>query len=126
MSTRSGDIGRERRWLGLDGAHCSQNQRYGNDKSNAVSVMKIKKTTLIATEIYESLSVRVNVQRARVLCEECEAEMPLYTPEEAAPLVGLSVRALNRLVEHGAIHFKETPEGLLLVCLDSIGRRVGY
>lgn len=91
--------------------------------------MKTRKTTLISTVTHETLSVRLNagaqVRRARVMCEVCEAEMPMLTPEEAAPLVGLSVRAINRFVEDGSIHFKETPDGLLLVCLDSIGRRVG-
>lgn len=99
------------------------------NQQTSVSVMKTKKTTLIATETHESLSVRLNVQarepRSRVLCDECEAEVPLFTPEEAAPLVGLSVRALNRLVEEGAIHFKEIPGGLLLICLDGIERDIG-
>ena len=90
--------------------------------------MKIKKTTLIATETRESLTVRLNAQpqapRAHVMCEECERETPMLTPEEAAPLAGLSVREINRLVEDGAIHFKETPDGLLFICLNSIGKRV--
>lgn len=89
--------------------------------------MKTKKTTLIATETHESLSVRLNsreqARRARVSCEECEAEAPLLTPEEAALLAGLSVRAINRLVEEGLIHFKETPGGLLLVCLSNLDGR---
>lgn len=86
--------------------------------------MKTKKTTLIATETHESLSVRLNspaqARHACVLCEVCESEMPMLTPEEAAPLAGLSVRAINRLVEDGSIHFKETPDGLLLVCLNNV------
>ena len=89
--------------------------------------MKTKKTTLIATETHESLSVRLNsrtqARRPLVLCEECETDVPLLTPEEAALLAGLSVRAINRLVEDGSIHFKETPDGLLLVCLNNIERR---
>lgn len=91
--------------------------------------MKTKKTTLISTETRESLSIRLNTRararRARVMCEECEAEVPMLTPEEAAPPSGLSVRSINRLVEDGSIHFKETPDRLLLVCPNNLdGRRL--
>ena len=89
--------------------------------------MKTKKTTLISTETHETLSLRLNARERTgptcVLCEECEAETPMLIPEDAALLVGLSVRAINRLVEEGSIHFKETPDGLLLVCLNNLERR---
>lgn len=82
--------------------------------------MKTKKTTLIFTETHEALSVRLNLgaqpHRPSLLCEVCATETPLLTPEEAAPRAGLSVRAVYRLVEDGLLHFKETPDGLLLVC----------
>lgn len=40
----------------------------------------------------------------------------MLTPEEAAVLSGMSVRALFRQVEAGTLHSAETREGLLLIC----------
>lgn len=89
--------------------------------------MKTKKTTLLYTETHEALSVRLNFgaqpRRAPVLCEVCAAQSPLLTPEEAAPRAGLSVRAVCRLVEDGLLHFKEMPDGLLLVCPSNLNGR---
>lgn len=35
-------------------------------------------------------------------------------------IAGINSRAIHRLVEAGAVHFTETPEGLLLICLSSL------
>lgn len=35
-------------------------------------------------------------------------------------VAGISSRTIHRLVESGAVHFTETPEGVLLVCLSSL------
>lgn len=82
--------------------------------------MKTKKTIRIFQETHEVLSVRLlphaQPRRAFVLCEECASEVTLLAPEEAALVSGLSVRAIYRLVEAGLIHYKETADGLLLVC----------
>jgi hypothetical protein len=82
--------------------------------------MKTKKTVLIFHETHETLSVHlvphVQPRRAFVLCEECASEVTLLAPEEAAFVSRLNVRAIYRLVETGLIHFKETADGLLLVC----------
>lgn len=43
----------------------------------------------------------------------------MVTPEEAAVLACVSPRTIYRGVEAGRIHFMETPEGLLLICLNS-------
>lgn len=89
--------------------------------------MKTKKTTVIAHETHEELTVRLyrRAQPHQVSdrCAVCGPGVPLLTPEEAAPLAGLSVRALYRLVEAGLIHFKETPDGLLLVCPGNLDGR---
>lgn len=89
--------------------------------------MKTKKTTLISTETHEALTIRLKFRAQPrpnpALCEECAPAAPLLTPEEAAPLANLSVRAVCRLVEDGLIHFKETPDGLLLVCLSNLRGR---
>ncbi len=40
--------------------------------------------------------------------------------QEAAVLAGLSLRTIYALVEGGKVHFTETPDGLLLLCLNCL------
>jgi predicted site-specific integrase-resolvase len=44
----------------------------------------------------------------------------MVTPQQASAIAGVSVRTINRWVEAGRVHFMETPDGLLLLCLDSL------
>lgn len=57
------------------------------------------------------------------LCEECAGGM--LTLEEALVVAGVSSRVIYRRVEAGAVHFAETPEGLLLTCLNALASHVG-
>jgi len=40
--------------------------------------------------------------------------------EQAAVMIGVSSRTIYQCVESGQIHFADTPEGLLLICLKSL------
>jgi hypothetical protein len=85
--------------------------------------MKTKKTTRILHEEHEVLSVRRHAyapSQVIVLCEECGSAVPLVALEEAMVVAGVSALTLYRMAEAGLIHFRESPEGLLLVCLDSL------
>ncbi len=53
-------------------------------------------------------------------CEACAAQVRMVTAEEAAMIAEVSARAIYRRVEAGRIHFTETPEGLLLICFNSL------
>ena len=44
----------------------------------------------------------------------------MLTPAQAAVIARATVRDINRRVEAGVVHFMETPEGLLLVCIYSL------
>jgi len=41
-------------------------------------------------------------------------------PEEAAAFARLSQRAIFRLIESNQLHFTETPDGILLICVNSL------
>ena len=62
-------------------------------------------------------------RRASAWCDVCEGEVPLLTPEEATFATGVGARAIYRLVEAGLIHFRETADGLLLVCPSKLKER---
>jgi len=43
---------------------------------------------------------------------------------EAAVIRGVTVRTINRWVESDLVHFVETEDGLLLVCVNSLSQKV--
>ena len=81
--------------------------------------MKRVRTTEVIIERDELLVVRRPRGRVPGWCEAC-GETEFVTPETAALLAGSNTRTVYRLVESGLIHFLETPEGFLLVCLRSL------
>lgn len=87
--------------------------------------MKRTKTTEIIIETDEVFVVRAGVaappQAAALWCGGCGAESAMLAPEAAARAAGTSARHVYRLVEAGRVHFAETHDGALLVCLSSLG-----
>jgi hypothetical protein len=57
-----------------------------------------------------------------VWCEACGATVEMVTAEQAAALAEVSTRAIYRQVESGQIHFTETADGQLFVCLNSLSK----
>ena len=46
----------------------------------------------------------------------------MVTPEAAAALTRVTVRSIYARVETEGVHFLETPDGLLLLCADSLSQ----
>jgi hypothetical protein len=46
----------------------------------------------------------------------------MMRPSQAASVTGMSARAIYRLAESGEVHFLETSQGILLICLESLAR----
>lgn len=53
-------------------------------------------------------------------CEKCAGDVQMMTPEAASFVSRQNTRTIYRGVEAGRVHFTETPEGSLLVCMDSV------
>jgi hypothetical protein len=75
--------------------------------------------------------VRITIQTERLLvighsrslyglCVGCGDEVRMATIDQAAALRRSSSLEVYRLIEAGHLHFMETPEGSLLVCLNSL------
>jgi len=79
----------------------------------------MKRRTEIIIESSRFVSIR-QVGAARVGCLECDGDIEMVTPSHAATLFRLSTRVIHRLVEEGRVHFRETPDGSLLICLNSL------
>ena len=87
--------------------------------------MRKKKTTRTIELTFERTEffAVLNPRRSTVAqCAECGGRVPVVTPEEAASIAGVMARTIYHWVEAGRVHFMETPEGLLLVCLASLPR----
>lgn len=90
--------------------------------------MKTKSRTEITIETDEIMVLRHRIKVSRSWCAQCSEQTALVTADQAAVVAGVSSRTIYRWVEADKLHFMETPEGLLLICLNSIphsGEAVG-
>ena len=84
--------------------------------------MKTRRRIEITVETDQVLLISKPGRSAPAWCGECNRRVRMATAEQAALLAGVSVRQIYRWVEAGKLHFTETPEGLLLVCLNSLAQ----
>ncbi|HEX6624244.1 MAG TPA: hypothetical protein VF064_11060 [Pyrinomonadaceae bacterium] len=82
------------------------------------------------TEVFSETEVEIEVRRrtrrlAPVWCAACGAEVEMVPPDVAAAVSEVSARTVYGWVERGRVHFTETAEGALLVCLGSLPAALG-
>src|SRR5262245_16622525 len=77
--------------------------------------------TTITIHSRELITIRSQANWTEGWCEQCAALAPMASPEQAAALAGIKTRVVYRWIEASLLHFTETGEGHLLVCLDSLG-----
>ena len=82
--------------------------------------MKTRKRTEISIETHRQLVISRRRGSVIAWCPECAGQVKMVTPDEAAIVARVSSRTIYRWVEIQKLHFSETPEGLLLICLDSL------
>ncbi|MCI0391249.1 MAG: helix-turn-helix domain-containing protein [Acidobacteria bacterium] len=81
-----------------------------------------KKRKKITVEIERSLVIRKRGGAVHAWCAGCAEQVRMLTPEESALAAGVTVRTIYRWVEAGKLHFIESPDGLLLICFNSLVR----
>jgi hypothetical protein len=83
-------------------------------------VAKMRRTEK-TVEIHEFYVVRTASGSLPALCPECStADSIMVAPEQVAAVTHVPVRMIYRWVETGLIHYKEEPNGSLIVCLKSL------
>ena len=82
--------------------------------------MSTKRRTEITVETAEVFVVRRSGRARLLLCQQCSRQVEMVTPEQAMVIAGTNSRTIYRWVEAGKIHYAETPEGFLFICLDSL------
>ena len=88
--------------------------------------MRRKKRTEVFVETEVEIEIRGRTLRlAPVWCAACAAEVEMVPPDVAAAVSEVSARTVFGWVEAGSIHYAETAEGALLVCLRSLPAALG-
>lgn len=83
--------------------------------------MKTSSKTEIIAVTHRILTIKRGSRYRLAWCEECGNEVRMVTADEAAILAGLSSRAIYQLIEARELHFVETPDGIVFICLNSLG-----
>jgi len=79
------------------------------------------KRTEVTIESETLVVFRSGANSLRIWCAGCEAVRLMLTPDAAASLAGVSTEVIYARVEAGLIHFRELPDGALLLCGTSMG-----
>jgi hypothetical protein len=87
-------------------------------------VMWRKKRTEIVVET--SRLLLIGRASSSAWCGACRARGPMFTPEQAAAVAGMSVRAAYRNIEAGQLHFIERPASPLLICSASLHASMSF
>ena len=86
--------------------------------------MAKRRKTEKTVEIHEVYVIRQTSGSLPALCAQCSAgDAIMVVPEQASVISAVPVRTIYRWVETGMIHYKETPDGSLVVCVKSLSDR---
>jgi hypothetical protein len=80
----------------------------------------MKKRIEITIETDRMILIGKRRLRRVAWCAACAQEVRMVSVDEAAAIAHASSRMIYQRVEAGTIHFTETPEGWLLICLNSL------
>ena len=82
--------------------------------------MRTKRKTDITVETDQVVVIRQQKKLARAWCGQCAGQAKMLTIAQAAAVACVSQRTIFRRVEAGLLHFTETPDGVLFICLNSL------
>ena len=74
----------------------------------------------ITVETERLLVIRRRYQAVEDWCDECGALVLMIRPDQAAAVSGRTLRAIFSEIEAGSLHYRELPDGLLLICLNTL------
>lgn len=83
--------------------------------------MKKRKRTEVTIQTREVVVLHAaGTERRRARCPVCGTVVVMISPEEAARVAGVSVRAIYRWVEAEFVHYVEGAGGNLRICAPSL------
>lgn len=81
---------------------------------------RVKKRITTIIETHQVRITRRSGKQVYAWCRPCAATVRMIRPEAFARLTKISVRTVYRRVEDGQLHFAETPDGRLFICINSL------
>jgi hypothetical protein len=84
------------------------------------SLCAMRRKVQVTIETRQLLVVRKMNGISQGWCSECAGHVPLMIPEEAAVLAGISPQMIHKWIDAGRVHFAESPQESLLICLSSL------
>ena len=85
----------------------------------------MKRTIRLTVETHQLLVIKRNRSLTQDYCGECAGQVPLIKLEEAAVVASVSSQTIYAWVEAGCVHFMDTAEEGLRICLDSLLNQMG-
>jgi hypothetical protein len=82
--------------------------------------MKIKRKREIVAERERRVTIRWGSFQPDKFCPTCNGASPFVAVDQAAVIGGTTSLAIYRAIKSGQVHWLETSEGILIVCLASI------
>jgi len=82
--------------------------------------VKKKKGTEITVLTERVLVIRRRYRAVEEWCDACGEAVLMIRPDQAAAVTAKSLRMIFNEIEAAALHFVERPDGMLLVCLNSL------
>lgn len=82
----------------------------------------MKRKTEITIETERLLIISKRNTSSLGWCADCGGQVRLLNAEVASQVAGVSPRAIYRLIEAGHLHFIETSDQRLLICINSLGQ----
>jgi len=79
-----------------------------------------KRRIEITVERHRVLTVRTRRISATGWCAQCGMKVQMVTAEDASRTAQVTPRTIYRWAEAGQLHFTESQDGLLLICLKSL------
>ena len=80
----------------------------------------VSKSKEITVETERLLIIRRRYQAVEEWCTGCGEMALMIRPDQAAAVSGKTLRAIFSEIEIGRLHFRESHDGLVLVCLTSL------
>ena len=82
--------------------------------------MKRRTEIFVETERLVVMARRFGPTREPQWCDSCDEGVDMLTTDHAAIVARVTSRTIFRWAESGRLHITETPEGLLLICPNSL------
>ena len=82
--------------------------------------MKKTKTTEITFETDELFIIKSRDESTRIRCETCGALVEMVSIAKAASITHVNELAIYEQVKARLLHSTETPDGRVLICLNSL------